>query len=241
MRVRVGQVKSLFRYPVKSMAGLPLERARLGWHGLEGDRRFAFRRVAETTGFPWLTASRLPSLILYRPCGSAPDDSDAPTHVTTPGGRELTLPGDELRDEITAAFGAGVELMRLGHGIFDEAPVSILTAATLQTLSRGTGAPMDVRRLRPNVFVETGEAEGLPEDAWVGKVVTLGSGPEAPAAAVTLRDKRCVMVNLDPDSAAADANVMKAAVRLNDNNLGVYAVVVRTGSVAIGDDVYLDG
>lgn len=34
---------------------------------------------------------------------------------------------------------------------------------------------------------------------------------------------------------------MKAAVRLNDNNLGVYAVVVRTGAVSPGASVYLEG
>jgi hypothetical protein len=36
---RVGEVEALFRYPVKSMSGEPLEVADLGWHGLDGDRR----------------------------------------------------------------------------------------------------------------------------------------------------------------------------------------------------------
>jgi len=241
MSAPIGRVHTFFRYPVKSMAGVSLERASLGWHGIEGDRRFAFRRVAEKGGMPWLTASRLPRLILYRPFGSAAEDPNLPTHVKTPDGRDLPLGGDELREELSAAFGAQVELMRLRHGIFDEAPVSILSAATLETLARETGRPMDVRRLRPNVFLETGDAKGLPEDAWVGKVLRLGSGLDAPAVAITQRDERCVMVNLDPDTAAADAGVMKAAVRLNDNDLGVYAVVVRTGTVTPGASVYLEG
>jgi uncharacterized protein YcbX len=63
----VGFVRQLFRYPVKSMAGEALERAEIGWHGVEGDRRFAFRRVDNTSGFPWLTAGRLPELLRYRP------------------------------------------------------------------------------------------------------------------------------------------------------------------------------
>jgi hypothetical protein len=33
---------------------------------------------------------------------------------------------------------------------------------------------------------------------------------------------------------------MKAAVRLNGNDLGVYAVVVRTGTVTPGADFYLE-
>ena len=64
----------------------------MGWHGLDGDRRFAFRRRAERGGFPWLTASRLPELILYRPCDGEGADSDAaPTHVGTPDGRVLSI------------------------------------------------------------------------------------------------------------------------------------------------------
>ena len=224
MSILIGRVRSLFRYPVKSMAGVLLEHASLGWHGIEGDRRFAFRRVTEEGGMPWLTASRFPRLVLYRPFGSAAEDSSLPTHVRTPDGRDLPLRGDELRTEIGSAFGAEVDLMCLRHGIFDETPVSVITAATLDTVAREAGRTMDVRRFRPNLFLETSDVGGLPEDAWVGKVLRLGSGPDAPALAVTMRDERCAMINLDPDTAASDPAVMKAAVRLNSNDLGVYAV-----------------
>jgi hypothetical protein len=56
MTIEIGQIKAIFRYPVKSMAGEQLDSANLGWHGLDGDRRFAFRRIADEGGFPWLTA-----------------------------------------------------------------------------------------------------------------------------------------------------------------------------------------
>src|SRR5262249_1565138 len=65
----IGHVWELVRYPVKSMAGTATESAFLGWHGLDGDRRFAFRRLGAPSGFPWLTASRLPELLLYHPFG----------------------------------------------------------------------------------------------------------------------------------------------------------------------------
>ncbi len=48
MAIEIGQVEAIFRYPVKSMRGEPLEAANLGWHGLEGDRRLAFRRIRMT-------------------------------------------------------------------------------------------------------------------------------------------------------------------------------------------------
>ena len=67
MPIKVGEVEALFRYPVKSMRGEPLEVADLGWHGLDGDRRLAFRRADDRGGFPWLTAGKLPELILFSP------------------------------------------------------------------------------------------------------------------------------------------------------------------------------
>ena len=241
MREPIGTIRGLFRYPVKSMAGVPLKTASLGWHGIEGDRRLAFRRVAEKGGVPWLTASRLSRLVLYRPFGGDGNDPVVPTHVKTPDGRDLEIAGDEMRAEIAAAFGADVELMQLSRGIFDETPVSIVSMASLDAVSRDAQRPTDVRRFRPNLLVETEEGGAFAEDAWVGKVLRLGSGPDAPAVAVTMRDKRCVIINLDPDTATAEAGMMKAAVRLNDNNVGVYAVVVRPGTIAPGAGIYLEG
>jgi len=67
MLVEIGHVEAIFRYPMKSMGGERLEVANLGWHGLEGDRRLAFRRIDDRSGFPWLTASKLPDLLLFAP------------------------------------------------------------------------------------------------------------------------------------------------------------------------------
>ena len=52
MLMEIGHVEAIFRYPVKSMGGERLEVANLGWHGLEGDRRLAFRRIDDRSGLP---------------------------------------------------------------------------------------------------------------------------------------------------------------------------------------------
>src|SRR5215208_4179013 len=120
--MKVGEVEALFRYPVKSMGGETLEVADLGWHGLDGDRRLALRRVDDRAGFPWLTASRLPELILFAPQrrGEA-GRSSLPTHVRTPEGEELPIFGPELANEVSRRHGSPVEMMHLDRGIFDEA------------------------------------------------------------------------------------------------------------------------
>src|SRR5215218_3864222 len=101
MTIQVGQVRDVVRYPVKSMAGVATESTFLGWHGLGGDRRFAFRRLGDDSGFPWLTASRLAQLILYQPVGVDESSGEPlPTHVRTPAGIDVELRGEELRHEI---------------------------------------------------------------------------------------------------------------------------------------------
>lgn len=234
----IGQVRELVRYPVKSMAGTAADSAFLGWHGLDGDRRFAFRRLGDDSGFPWLSASRLPELILYVPFGRDESGGEPlPTHVRTPSGAELALRSAELQSEVAGRFGGGLELMKLKHGVFDDASVSVISLTTLSGIGREAGMDLDRRRFRANIVLETPGGEPFLEDAWVGGTLLFGGGEPGPAVSVTARDVRCVMVNLDPDSARHDARVMKTVVRLNGNNAGVYGTVIRTGTIRVGDRV----
>jgi uncharacterized protein YcbX len=234
----IGRIRHLFRYPVKSMAGIPLDSADLGWHGVEGDRRLAFRRIEERGGFPWLSASRVPELVLYRPFGETEGDALLPTHVRTPAGRALPLAGRELQEELSRRHGRAVELMRLRHGIFDDAPVSVIASATIREIEGAAGRPLDVRRFRPNIVVEIDDAAPFTEDGWVGGCLAFGA-EDGPTVSATQRDLRCVMINLDPETGESHAEVMHAAVRLNDNYAGIYATVVRTGELRVGQSVWL--
>jgi uncharacterized protein len=234
MEIEVGRVAAIYRYAVKSMAGEGLDAGELGWHGLEGDRRFAFRRLAEEGGFPWLTAGRVPDMIRYVPVVR----DGVPTHVRMPDGRELEVAGDELRDELSRLHKSEVALMRLNHGMFDDAAISVIATRTIEEIARRAERAPDVRRFRPNVVVET-SGEPFAEDAWIGGVLAFGDPAAGAAVGVTQRDVRCSMVNLDPDTAEVDAAVLKAVVRSNENCAGVYGSVVRTGAVEVGQAVFL--
>src|SRR5205823_235614 len=102
------------------------------------------------------------------------------------------------------------------------------------------GIDDDPRRFRPNLLIETAGGPSFLEDAWVGRRLRIGKGEENPVVSVCTRDVRCVMLNLDPESGVADARLMKAAVRLNQNCAGVYCAIVRVGVVRVGEAVYLD-
>ncbi len=240
MPIEIGQIEALFRYPVKSMRGEPLDAATMGWQGLEGDRRLAFRRLDERGGFPWLSASKLPDLIHFTPQPREDGKAEAlPTHVRTPEGEVMPVFGEALAAEVGRRLGGPVEMMELRQGIFDEASISVIASETVREICRLAGTSADARRFRPNVLVRCARAVPFEEDEWVGGVLSFGEGDDAPAVAVTMRDIRCVMVNLDPDGGRPAPEMLKAVVRVNDNNAGVYGTVTRIGRLAVGQTVVL--
>jgi uncharacterized protein len=241
MPMKVGEVEALFRYPVKSMSGEPLEAADLGWHGLDGDRRLAFRRADDRSGFPWLTASKLPELILFAPQRREPGvDGTLPTHVRTPEGEDLAVFGEELAADVGRRHGSPVEMMYLNRGIFDEASISLITATTVGETSRLAGQRPDVRRFRPNVLIASLRSVPFEEDEWVGGVLTFGEGNEAAAIGIVDRDERCSMVNFDPDSARPAPKLLKTIVQVRENKIGVYGATIRRGRLAAGQPIFFE-
>ncbi len=85
---RVGRVVGLWRYPVKSMAAEELAEVEVSWHGLAGDRRWAFiRNGVVQSGVPWLTLRERGDMSHYRPSFVEPARPDkSPTVVRTPSG-----------------------------------------------------------------------------------------------------------------------------------------------------------
>jgi uncharacterized protein YcbX len=238
--IAIGHVEAIFRYPVKSMRGEQVEVAELGWHGLDGDRRLALRRIDDRGGFPWLSASTLPDLLLFAPHpGEADEQGGLPTHLRAPDGAVMPVFGDALATEIGRRLGAPVQMMQLKHGVFDDASISVITLDTVREIGRLAGLGLDVRRFRPNIVVRAAHSLPFQEDAWVGGVLSFGGEDECPAVAVTMRDVRCSMLNLDPDTARPSPEVLKAVVRANQNNAGVYGTVTRRGTLAVGQAIHL--
>jgi hypothetical protein len=230
----VGRVVALYRYPVKSMAGEPLAAADVSWHGLAGDRRWAFVRPGlERSGFPWLTIRERSDMTHFRPAFTDPDRPDASaTAVTTPGGDRYDVADAELAREL----GEGVRVIKQDRGAFDALPLSLMTTQTVAGLEAHAGRALDVRRFRPNLVVDAGEADPFAEDGWVGATLRIGTL----RMRVDKRDKRCVVVNVDPETTARDPRVLRAIARERGAQLGVYGSVVEPGRVAVGDAVVLE-
>jgi len=240
MPLEIGRIEAIYRYAVKSMRGDSLATAALGWHGLDGDRRLALRRLDDRSGFPWLTASKLPGLVRFTPERSEGANGEAlPARVLTPEGEALPVFGEALAADVGRRLGAPVQMMQLRQGVFDEASISVITSATAREICRLAGQSADIRRFRPNIVVRSARAVPFEEDAWLGGVLTFGEGDGPPAVTVTMRDLRCAMVNIDPDDGSLAPEMMKAVVRANENHAGIYGTVTGIGQLAVGQTIVL--
>jgi uncharacterized protein YcbX len=230
----VGRVAALWRYPVKSMAPEPLEEVEVSWHGLSGDRRWAFiRNGIVRSGFPWLTIRERPDMRHYRPSFADPARPDASrTVVRTPAGEEL----DVVDPALAAELGGDARVIKQDRGVFDAAPLSLITTQSVAGVAGLVDLELEAQRFRPNLLVEAADDAAFPEDAWVGSVLRIGGA----AVRIDQRDSRCVLVNVDPVTDERDPAILRAIARERESCVGVYGATVLPGVVSVGDPVILD-
>lgn len=231
----VGRVSALFRYPVKSMCGESLDTVEVGWHGLAGDRRWAFVRGGmEHSDFPWLTIRENPAMWRYQPRFSEPEKPDnSRTMIKTPSGEELDVTDAGLASEL----GWDARIIKQGRGVFDTFPLSVISTQTVAEIGGYVSKELDARRFRPNLLVDASdETANFPEDTWVGVTLRIGGL----RMRVDKRDKRCVMINVDPTTTDRDPAVLRAVAQERQACLGVYGSTVQPGTVSLGDGVFID-
>jgi uncharacterized protein YcbX len=168
----------------------------------------------------------------YQPRFEEPDRPDlSTTLVTTPSGNELDVVDPALAEEL----GHGARVIRQSVGIFDTFPLSLITTQTIASIGSVIGAELDSRRFRPNLLIDATTGDAFPEDQWVGAVVQIGGM----TMRIDKRDKRCVTINVDPDSSERDARVLRAVAQERQACLGVYGSTVVPGTVSVGDRITL--
>jgi uncharacterized protein YcbX len=260
----VGTVESLWRYPVKSMAGEEVQTAFLGFAGLYGDRVFAFTSAASPKGFPYLTAREQHAMLRYHPRFRHADLSAQPPNLTdaealAPGVNLTTLyaeaaefivdvltPSGELLaiddPALLGVLGEGLDssnvlhLVHADRALTDLRPVSLVSVQTVRQLGEELGATIDKRRFRMNLYLDLGDAGGFAEDGYVGRSLRIG---ERAVISVLERDPRCPMITLDPDTAVADPTVLRQVGEAHGGTFGVYAAVLVEGTLRKGDAVEL--
>jgi uncharacterized protein YcbX len=121
---------------------------------------------------------------------------------------------------------------------FDLAVVHLLTTATIERLrALYPEGRFEVRRFRPNIVVATApDRQGFVENDWIGRTLAIG---DEVRLRITGPCPRCVMTTLPQGDLPKDAGILRTAAQNNEANVGVYADVVKSGTVRRGDDVTL--
>ena len=231
---QVGRVVGLWRYPVKSMAGESLNEVNVSWHGLSGDRRWAFVRNGMTqSGFPWLTLRERADMSHYRPSFADPDQPDkSRTLVRAPSGKIFDVTDPALGEELSTP---AVRAIKQDRGIFDTFPLSLITTQTIDELGKRVGTPLDVARFRPNILVEAVGDVPFAEDDWVGCVLRIGQL----RMRIDKRDGRCAVITIDPLTTQRKPEVLRVVAQDRQGCLGVYGTTVEPGLIAVNDGVFI--
>lgn len=204
----LGELVSIWRYPVKSLAPQALSETAVEPGGLPGDRAQA--------------------LIVER--------GHARTGKTYRGkeNNELHL----IASADAAARSArdrdvDVRLEALEPHYFDAAPVSIVFDAWLADASRLVGYELEALRFRPNFFACAAPDFSGSEAAYHDAVLHVGSA----VLKVRKPIERCVTTTYDLSTGVSDPAVLRAIAQHRGTYLGIYCDVLEPGTARVGDRI----
>ena len=249
-------VSAIYTAAVKSLALQDRQSVSVGPAGIEEDRRF---HLVDGSG-RLLTQRQRPQLATVT---STYDPERDELSLVFPGARELRgpvvldeelrttiwgrpVPGRVVQGEWNAALselcGGPVRLVKTeGVGLsFDEFPVSLLSQASIDMLTRRTNGfkEFEARRFRPNFLLDGCSPHD--EDFWLGGIVAIGPRLRL---RVVAPDPRCAITTVDPDTGQRDFDTPRLLLTYRPSSrapyFGVYAVVDTPGLVSVGDEVEL--
>lgn len=238
MQSVVGQIQQINRYPVKSFAGESLEACRIESYGMQGDRYCAFYDESKEGWWRYVTARKVPKMLTYR--AQFIDDD---IHITAADGRIFRW-DEELLSEIQSLTKTPITMstLKASHPqpehpqllSVDGASILLITDASLKKLENSWGHSLDQRRFRGNFVIALND-ENLFEGDWIGRKLSIGDVE----LQVDSFCERCVLTTIDPDTLEKDPKLLKKLNNEFELHFGVYASVIQTGQIRIGDNVEL--
>ncbi|TDL31383.1 MOSC domain-containing protein [Jeotgalibacillus sp. S-D1] len=237
----IGYVQEITRHPVKSFQGETVHQSYVMNYGLYGDRSHAFKDDSRVNKY--LTITQCPQMAQYEArfhqrdsLGSYPD-----IQITTPDKRLLNWKDPELKKEMEQLSNRPLTPVaytpqHVPIGALEEAHLLLITDASLDKLSQMRGSQVDGRRFRPNILINLIDKKPFDEEKWIGKYLLIGKKVKISLSSLC---SRCMIITVDPKDGTKDPALLKTIAKEKNNEFGVYASVVHTGEISVGDEIYL--
>jgi uncharacterized protein YcbX len=232
----VGRVASLHRWPVKSMAGEPVDALWVGPRGAAGDRAHALLGGRGRGPARRLTAAVVPRLLAWTATYEVPGaelepDAVPEPIVLAPDGRCYRWGDAELPDALEADVGCSVTRSRGAH-VDRRDTLHVTVEATRRAAEEAVGQPLDLRRFRSNLHLEL-ELEPFAEERWAGRILRVGE------AELRLLEpcERCVVPTRDPETAKRLPELLRWLAREHATWFGTIARAGGPARVRVGEPV----
>ncbi|AOH56929.1 sulfurase [Peribacillus muralis] len=235
----VGSIQEITRHPVKSFTGEQVKKTKVMDYGLYGDRSHAFK---DKDG-KFITITQVPDMVRYQASFSGAETLNAypELKVKAPNGKVLNWGGAAFQEEMDLLLDREAEAVvyppaHIPFGAIEEEHILLVSDASIGELTKLWGSEMDGRRFRHNLVLSLVNKTPFLEETWFGKRIIIGNGVELE---IKRHCERCMIITVDPSDSHKDPSLLKTVVKQRNNHFGVYASVLRTGEIRLGDQVFL--
>lgn len=235
----VGSIQEITRHPVKSFAGEQVKATKVMDYGLYGDRSHAFK---DKQG-KFITITQVPEMVRYQAFFSGEETLNAypELKVKAPDGNVLTWGDKAFREEMDLLLRREAEAVEyppshIPFGAIEEENILLVSDASIAELTKLWGNEVDGRRFRHNLVLSLVNKTPFLEESWFGKRIIIGNDVELE---IKRHCERCMIITVDPGDSHKDPSLLKTVVKERNNHFGVYASVLRTGQIRLGDQVFL--
>ncbi|MGG0720179.1 MOSC N-terminal beta barrel domain-containing protein [Robertmurraya massiliosenegalensis] len=238
----IGEIQEIVRHPIKSFDGEKVQKSKIMSYGLYGDRSHAY--IDKTRNGKFLTIAHFPEMVRYKAkfVGEESIEEYPKVEVTTPEGKVLDWEDAEIISEMENKTKRELSTIQYSPSYVPIGPIAVehillVTDASLVNLKETWGNDdIDFRRFRPNLFISLNEKKPFIEEEWIGRRIKIGSSVEIQLVS---HCPRCMIITVDPDNSERDPSLHKTLIKERKNNFGVYASVIKTGEIYVGDEVVL--
>lgn len=233
----IGIVHKIMRYPVKSFAGESLDKARIMSYGIYGDRSHAF---IDKTNNKHLTITQYPKMVTYRAefLGEGSMEEFPNLKITVNDGLEYIWGESALLQRLEQETNRTLESITYSPTFvpfpaIEEDNILLISTKALLELSTSYGESIDERRFRGNI-VYGFQDSSINEQNLLGKQIKIGSDV---ILEINKFCERCMIITVDPETGTRQPKLLKQIVKERNNHFGLYARVIQTGIIHIGDEI----